>query len=239
MKNISLYLIAGLLLGFSAVFVGCEWESTEEGFNTSQGAGALVNFSGVYRSKTAAPLVGTTVTQLVILQTGNTLEVWDNNNSYYKGSVGSPGIVGTPDAVTGSYPSGATMVQAQVNFAGVNADTGETVTFVGVLHAVAVNDVRGTTSSTTTTVSTNASDSLSFGSGGYTNTTTTANNTQTQSGATTTYSITEANTQYVLDGNWIEGGGGGASTVISAISPASSGLFTTTTPAAGGGGAAP
>jgi hypothetical protein len=182
------------------VFAGCEdWESGDS-FNTSQGAGAFVNFSGVYRPRTGAFLVGSNITQIVLTQVGNSLEVRDSNGSYYQGSVGSPGIVAPVDPVSGMYPAGATMLQGQVNFGGENSITRKNVSFVGIIHAVAVNDVTGF--ETGVDVSSSSDLDVSVVSGPATVTLNDSSNSTYV--ATHTYSVTAANTQYVLSGQWVE-----------------------------------
>lgn len=223
------------LCGAFAIFQGCDWDDTGSGsYNTSQGGGINVNFSGYYRPKSGSFLVTSNVTHFVMTQIGNSLEVYDNNNSYYTGSIGSPGMMSEPNVSTMDYPAGAEMLQAQVSFSGKNAATGQDVSFVGVIHVVAVDDVQGTTSTETTT----AVDSTSTNTLGVTSidivappvtisdTTTTesedSNGVELTVETTTTYQITEQNTQYVLDGNWIEGG---AVTGISAIAPGTASTF--------------
>ena len=123
------------------ILSGCEdkWEDSGDGFNTSQGAGINVNFSGVY-----TPLAGTdiipavgesAITRLVLTQIGNTVEVMDDYGKTYQGFIGSPGVMTS----SGNYPSGATMMQGQISFSGNGVD------FVGTVRAVAVTDVRSTT----------------------------------------------------------------------------------------------
>lgn len=229
MRKIGTIMLAGVVSCMVAMFLGCEWESSsDDGFNTSKGAGATVNFSGVYRAKSGGVIVGN-ITQLVVAQAGNTVEVWDNNNSYYKGSVGSPGVVANIDSSTGAYPAGALLVQAQMNFSGKDEATHDMASFVGVVHAVAVNDVSGNTvtissgnsgaTNASTVVTINAPPILINNNSGNA----TSNSVATT--VTTTYTITEANAQYVLDGNWVEDGNAIGS--VSAISPASSGVITT------------
>lgn len=224
MRNIFSIMMVGAIAGLAAVFLGCEWQSTEDGFNTSKGAGASVNFSGVYRAKSGGVLVGN-ISQIVVAQAGNSIEVWDNNNSYYTGSVGSPGVVSSPDSVTGAYPSGAILVQAQMNFEGRNTSSSKYVIFSGVVHAVAINDVQGTTTAISSGVSTNSSTTININAPPVVINNSSGASNSVSSASTTTYSITEANSQYVLDGNWIEENGTSGS--VSAISPASSGVFTT------------
>jgi len=218
MKTITPMLMAGAVLGIAAVLAGCEWESVDNGFNTSQGAGANVNFSGVYTAKSGGALVASdaTITQFVIAQSGNAVEVWDNNGSHFTGSVGSPGVVSSADPTTLQYPAGATMVESQMTFSGENSGNGNSASFVGLVHAVAVTDVKGTT--VTTGVSTN--DVFTIGSAS--NVLYSVSESSYDNQSTTTYSITEANTQYVLQGTWSEDG---ANSVVYGIAPSSAGTI--------------
>jgi len=222
-KTISI-IMAGTISGLAAMFLGCEWESTEDGFNTSKGAGASVNFSGVYRAQSGGVLAGD-ITQIVVSQAGNSIEVWDSNNAYYTGSVGSPGVISSADSVSGLYSAGAIMVQSQLNFEGRNTSSGKYVIFSGIVHAVAVTDVQGTTTSVTVSGGTNNSTTVNINAPPVTINNQTTDATATSTGSTTTYSLTEANSQYILDGNWQEENG--TSYSVSAIAPAASGTFTT------------
>ncbi len=228
-KCVAVIAVALVALSF-AVFQGCDWEDTgSESFNTSQGAGATINFSGYYRPRSGAFLMDSNLTHFVMTQVGNSLEVFDSNNSHYTGSVGSPGVQAQPLVATGFLP-GAVMLQAQVSFAGVNQFTGADMTFVGIVRVVAVSDVQsvGTAADTsystsvdftpvTNTIGTSTSIE-SIETSAYT-----SNETFT---TTSTYAITEENSQYVLEGNWIEAG---AVTGIAAIAPSAASTFTTTT----------
>lgn len=246
MIRIFAFLLA-LLMSFSLLIIqGCDWDDTgSESFNTSRGGGITVNFSGYYRPRSGAFLVTSNVTHFVLTQVGNSIEVYDNNMSYYTGTIGSPGIMAGPDA-TGAFPAGAVMLQAQVSFSGKNAGTGKNVQFVGVIHAVAVDDVQGNTQTQTTTTTDDSVLSNSTNTSGETaidiiappvtinDTTETASENSTSSGttivnetvATTTYQITEANSQYVLEGNWMEGG---SVSGIAAIAPGTGSTFSTVT----------
>lgn len=130
-----------------AVGAGCEWSGPEsDSVNTSQGAGVDINYSGVYDGnlsggKAVSGSTLGTITRFVVSQSGNELDVTDNLGNRYKGRVGSPGTVSNPDPTTGSYPSGATVVQSQMSW------EGNGVEFVGVVHLVTVDDVRGNSSS--------------------------------------------------------------------------------------------
>lgn len=217
---------AVLLATSMGIITGCEWEDSGT-FNTSQGAGSSVNFSGFYRPKSGAVLVGSNITHLVLSQVGNSIEVRDSNNSYYSGSVGSPGTVVNRDPATGSYPAGAIMVESQINFSGYNEVTSQDVNFYGIIHAVAVNDVRGVdTTAGTSFDNTSTLDVLVTPAPGTTFSLTSTTNQNASTTITTTYEITEANSQYVLQGNWVEGG---ASYTVDAIAPAVSGTFSSGT----------
>ena len=211
---------ASCILALSAMIAGisgCEWEDSDD-FNTSRGAGVNVNFSGVYKGKSGSLISGKEdVTQMVITQTGNHIDVLVNNVTY-SGTIGSPGVVGTADATTGAYGSGANMLQAQVNF------SGEGVAFVGIVRAIAVTDIQGTTRTETTTSTTNTwfnwgvgEEDTGVGGGD------SVSQTDTETG-TTEYEIDESNTMYVLEGNWSEGA---SVHTVSGIAHAASGSFVT------------
>jgi hypothetical protein len=225
-KCVAVIAVALVALSF-AVFQGCDWEDTgSESFNTSQGAGATINFSGYYRPRSGAFLMGSNLTHFVMTQVGNSLEVFDSNNSHYTGSIGSPGVQARPTVAAGFLP-GAVMLQAQLSFAGVNQFTGADMTFVGIVRVVAVDDVQGVDRSTT--VDTSDSFGLDISDTSTPGTTVTIGNSSNQTDTvttTTTFTITEANTQNVIDGNWIEGG---AVSVIGAIAPSTASTFSTAT----------
>ncbi len=279
---------------------GCNWSSGDS-LNTSQGAGITINFSGVYKGnyddgKAVENKSGDSIVQFVINQSGNSIEVTDNLGNRYEGTVGSPGIVSEPNS-DGSYPAGAELAQAQISFSGKDYSANVDIEFVGVVHAVAVTDVQGTsyedtdvstdesassdsesqtssqsitddqtttsttvdndgTNTTTTTVLTigessdayyqesrttvvvenstgteisrtttvtgsATTDAASDSSSGSSDTSTTTTSTHSE------YEITEANTQYRLEGTWIQTGGG--SSGVDALSSGTYGLITTET----------
>ncbi len=195
-------------LGFVA---GCDWEDSDD-FNTARGAGATVNLSGVYTGRSGSLLTRegaeTTVSRLVLTHIGNTVEIRDNNNSYYTGNIGSPGVVSQPDSEMGAYPAGSEMLQAQINFAGENVDTGSAVEFVGIVRAIAVTEVTSLDRSLT------------------------IQDQELNQTSQYQYTITEANTRYVIEGNWVEGGDVFA---LNGEARAVGGTFTTPAPAGAGG----
>jgi hypothetical protein len=254
------------LAGIYSINTGCEFESagSEGGFNTSQGAGINLVFSGRYRPRAGSSEVvrGRGIVALTIVQSGNNLRVLDSNGSEYNGTVGSPGLIARPNVDTGAYPAGAELAQAQCEWTGVNRASGGQVEAVGVFHTVTVADIRGTTTSvaldtvddnvnnvafnsstvvndtnenssetvtvidagsTTITISSLSSDSRvddtesTLENQANQQNTTTGNTTDTSS-----YSVTEANTQIVLEGNWLESGG---ASVINGISSGTAGLI--------------
>lgn len=270
--------------------LGCDWSSQGTSLNTSQGAGVNINFSGVYEGaidgKAVAKTSKGTISRLVIQQTGNRLEVTDSQGSRYEGSVGSPGLVADP-RTDGTYPPGAELVQSQISFSGRDGVAQRDIEFVGIIHAVAVKDVRGTTTTETTGGgTTNASSSTSSdvqegkittvvnngettttieeltvgvpGVPGFYQKTTTTITTDNKTGqeisrtvktenievesdsattgssttTTTTYEITEANSQYRLEGTWIEKD----SPIVSRVDALSRGTFGIITIVSGGGG---
>lgn len=255
-----------------AIGAGCEWSGPEsDSVNTSQGAGIEANYSGTYDGllsggKAVSGSTLGTITRLVISQNGNELDVTDNLGNRYKGRVGSPGTVSSPDADTGTYPQGATVVQSQMSW------EGNGVEFVGIVHVVTVADVRGNTTTdnrsssdvttdnqTVTRTETRTLDTntvveqvVTIGTPAdpfYQQTTTTItydtatgrelDRTVTQVGTdtrttsnnnSTTFTLTEDNSQYRLEGTWIESGLGTSS--VDALSPGGIAVVTTVTPAA-------
>ena len=133
----------GLIVVAMGVLAGCEWDGDSSGVNTSKGVS--LNFSGVYHGDLdgGAIVAGRSITRFTLTQAGSAVQVWDNNGSYYEGAVGSPGVVSSPSD-TGVYPRGAELVQAQVSFKGTDGSTGREIQFVGVMHAVAVEDIQST-----------------------------------------------------------------------------------------------
>ena len=209
------------------MFISCDdkWEEGGE-FNTSQGGGININFSGVYRARTAgAPLVPegdeAAITRLIITQIGNTVEVRDDYNKLYTGYIGSPGVM-SPSS-SGSYPAGATMLQAQINFT-----NNKNVDFIGTIRAIAVTDVTShdTTTTQSGTQSTNITVTVSETIGGETTEVEIQNSSSTDTTTTDSriYRITEANAQYVLEGNWVRYHFDDV-IFIEAIAPAVSGTF--------------
>jgi hypothetical protein len=137
-------LLAGIVILTSA---GCDWSSGggTNSFNTSQGAGVNINFSGVYRGELSGGKVvdktsGGNIQALTISQTGNRLTIVDNQGSTYTGTVGSPGLLALPD---GTIPAGADFVQSQVSFSGKDGVSARDIEFVGIIHAVSVRDIQG------------------------------------------------------------------------------------------------
>lgn len=259
------------------VGAGCEWSGGggSGSFNTSQGAGINVNFSGVYDGRLSGGRAvqntsGSPITRLVISQSGNRLDVRDNNGSSYTGQVGTPGAIVDLDKQT-AIPRGADIVQSQISWSGHDNGAGRHVEFVGVIHVVSVADIDGQRSVRTQTSSsdnsTTKSDSgkntqtqtvndgtnttvttiVPLPNGGssvtvtvYNNqtgaeisrTVTTVKDSKTASSDTTTtvttkeFTLTEANSQYRLEGTWIETDG--KSSNVDALSPGGAGSVTST-----------
>ena len=258
-----------LLLG-----TGCDWSSGGSSLNTSQGAGLNINFSGVYNGNISGRAVDRTsagtIARLTIRQTGNRVEVIDSQGSRYEGSVGSPGIVSTAGA-GGSFPAGAELVQAQISWAGKDGVAQRDVEFVGIIHAVSVEDINSRTetkvisddSEQTSSSSDARENKQTFTANDGTNTTITtiltigvpgdpfyrqdittvvinnttgqeisrtvtrnSDNTRTKTNNSTvettkTYTLSEANVQYRLEGTWIEKN----SPIVSRVDALSRGTF--------------
>jgi len=286
---IARHVLCGLAVAGVVALTGCDWSSQGTSLNTSQGAGININYSGVYNGTFGGGLAVRrtskgNILRLVISQSGNRVEVVDNQGSRYEGSVGSPGAVANADS-TGSYPAGALIVQSQISFSGRDEVAQKDIEFVGIIHVVSVTDIKGTTDTQTdtdtdnntttetendtytynrtTTVTSNAVNGQTITttdraydgggnlvyqevtvttilpSGDRTTTsrviTDTRNETSTDTDnstrtvtSTTTYNITEANSQYRLEGTWIEKDSPIVSDV-DALSPGGTGSITTST----------
>ena len=244
MKKVLFASVATAAIGALAlVQTGCDWSSggATNSFNTSQGAGININFSGFYRGElndgkaVDRPSAGK-ITTFTMTQVGNRLDAIDNQGSRYSGSVGSPGLVSQP--VNGVYPAGAELVQSQVSFSGRDIVSGKDIEFVGIVHVVSVIDIEQEieSSSETETSTDTRTDTIvnvgqdttetitvvTIGTPGdpfYSQSTTTVvtdnqtgeeiSRTTTRTGSETSssfdgYQITEANSQYRLEGTWIE-----------------------------------
>ena len=250
-KALLLSLLASSLV-VAVMLTGCEgWTTNDAGFNSSEGAGATINFSGYYQGVDGRAVKTTSagnIVTLTIQQSGNAVEVRDNQGSVYRGSVGSPGAV-SPSSASGGYSVGAQLVQAQINFSGHDNVAAKDISFAGVFHAVAIQDIISSEVSdegsviTTDTYSDNTNrvvtTTQTIGAPGepfYSVTITTVKydvktgveiSRTVKTTGSTKYSITEANTQYRLQGTWVEEGG--VVSGVDALSPASAGLISTTT----------
>lgn len=156
MKRMWMWGSVAVLAAGLVAFLGCEWTTSTDSFNTSKGAGISINFSGVYYGnlsggRAVAGTSGSTISRLVVQHAGNSIKVVDNNGSVYEGSIGSPGVIAPPSS-SGVYPAGAQLAQAQVNFSGHDNVANRNVNFAGIIHGVAVDDVQGYTETETTTI---------------------------------------------------------------------------------------
>lgn len=247
-RKITSLVALAVVSSLTVFFTGCDWTSGGGGsdFNTSQGAGVNVNWSGVYfgqiSGKAVAVTSGGTINRLVMTQIGNRLEVTDNQGSRYVGAVGSPELLRSPSGV---LPAGSVFVESQVSFSGKDEVAGKDINFVGIIHVVAISDIDGSTEESTTTdaanntsgtASTNITRTIVEVGPDFTNTTEIVVNNPTStsrtidSTATTTttrtYQITESTSQFRLQGTWIEDAG--VSAAVDAISPGGIGSIVTT-----------
>ncbi|MCO5045160.1 MAG: hypothetical protein M9935_07770 [Kiritimatiellae bacterium] len=199
----------GLMLG-----AGCDWSSQGTSLNTSQGAGVTINFSGVYNGNISGRAVDRTsagtISRLTIRQSGNRVEVVDSQGSHYEGSVGAPGLVASP--TDGEFPAGAELMQSQISWAGKDGVAQREVEFVGIIHAISVEDISGTSKK-------NVSESTNEKSDNYTYTVTTTYTTN----ATSAQVITRTERAYDGDGNLV------FEEVTETTIPASAGDVKTTT----------
>ncbi len=266
MKKKSSSMLAALTVGLVvATTAGCDWttgSSSSGAFNTSQGAGVTINYSGFYQGEYSGRATANTgagnITSFTLTQAGNKINVIDNNGSRYSGSSGSPGLIARPNPTTGAYPAGADLVQGQVGWSGRNKATGRDIEFVGIIRAVAVRDIQGSQSQTQSGESVTTTRTFAQGTNTVRETTITigvpgdpfyqvtvttevlnpqnqviSTSTRTSGNSTSNlFEISDANTQYRLEGTWIEKNG--PTTAVRARAAGASGVITL--PAGGGGG---
>ena len=143
---------AACVLAAIAGLSSCDWTGgSESDFNTSRG-GLNINLSGFYKGvqsggRAVSRTSGGQISNFTIQQSGNVLEVLDNNGQKYRGNVGSPLAVATPSSL-GVIPTGAQLANFQVNWSGKDGVAGKNVQFAGVVNVVAVTDIRGTVTRT-------------------------------------------------------------------------------------------
>lgn len=181
------------LLSVLAGLSSCDWSGgSGSDFNTSRG-GLNINLSGFYRGvgsggRAVSATTGGNKTNFTIQQSGNVLEVTDNNGQKYRGNVGSPLAVATPSTL-GVIPTGAQLANFQVNWSGKDGTAGKNIQFTGVVNVVAVTDIRASTSRqlnvNDTTATNTATDNQTGGSVNNNQTTTTVTNNEGVNGSQT------------------------------------------------------
>ena len=136
-------------LAVATTLVSCDWSSggSGSGFNTSK-TNLDVNISGTYRGQINGKAVSNTsggnITQLVIQQSGNVVEVHDNQGSTYRGSVGIPNVALTgADGTAAMLPLGAELASYTVSWTGKDAVANRDVKFTGNIEIVTVDDITG------------------------------------------------------------------------------------------------
>ena len=248
--------LTAALLACAVTFWGCEWSGGSDGsYNTSRGAGANFNLSGVYSGlggsgRAVSSPSGGNITSFTITQTGNRIDVIDNQGSRYEGSVGTPQISSVPTG-TAVLPPGWQAAEFQMTFEGKDGVAGLNIRFVGVIDVVTLTEAQGTTTSSSSSSEQTITiepiddadqpggqpggDGLTSGVPSNVNITTNASSSQnTSTSSSTSFSFSEGGTQYRLRGSWIEEGGRVAS--VSAASPGNAGSLTVTTGSTATGG---
>jgi hypothetical protein len=247
--------LSAILLTGAVVFWGCEWSGGNSDFNTSKGAGANVNISGVYRGtlaggKAVSSTSNGNITSFTLTQAGNRVDVTDNQGSRYSGSVGTPILSSLPSG-TSVVPPGWLAAQFQVGWSGQDGVAAVPIQFSGVIDVVTIENVQGTSSS----ASSSSSADIEFEGGQGTNnsqtiiieepagdgttnriiivnndpnavqiTTNASQNIENSTESSTSFSLSEANSQLRLRGTWVEEGGRSSS--VSCISPGNAGTIT-------------
>lgn len=210
MKRFALSMIA-LTAATATVFVtSCDWSSgSQANFNTSNQS-SLTNISGFYQASRGGRAVNGTsrgnINSLTIQQSGNRVEVVDNQGSRYTGSVGAPLLVN--NLGDSSIATGALLSTYQISWSGRDGVAALDIEFTGTINLVAVQDITGETANRETErVVTTSTDGVVTNASG--SVTTTERNTSDTSGTTSEriFRIGDASTQLRLRGTWVEKGG--------------------------------
>ncbi len=226
MKKLRSLILMGGLLGITAVFLSCDFSSGGDvGFNTSR-AHLEVNFSGQYLGvledgKAVSMTSGGPITSFMIQQAGNTIEVIDSNGQKYRGVLGAPGALLNPESST-VLPVGAQLAVFQASWEGKDGVAAKDVKFTGVIDVVTVDRVEGDSTDQSIDTETSLEESeeregpvLIEDGGGLTNifdvstseSSSSSTSTSTSREITTTFELSENNSQLRLRGTWIEEGG--------------------------------
>ncbi len=247
MKRPMLFLTAATLAASSLLMTACDWESgSQQNFNTS-GLGGLTNISGFYQGgfsggRAVSNTSAGNIKSLSIQQSGNRVEIVDNQGSRYVGSVGSPGTLAPLGS--GTIPSGSNLATYQISFSGKDGVSARDIEFTGTITLITVTDIAGNSGDRardrTNGVSQSIEETINEETGIDPNTTTRTTTTTTTNNDTTTrnddsswqYSLTEASTQFRLRGTWVELGGG-----VSSVEAIAAGLKASVSSNPGGGSA--
>lgn len=166
--------------------VGCNWSSGgDSSFNTSR-TNLQVNISGVYDGQNNGKAVSNptagNITTLIVQQSGNVLEVTDNQGSSYRGSVGVPTNLASVDDNGNdvNIPLGSELASYQVGFEGTDNVSAQKIRFTGAITLVAVERINGTATTSanrTDTTSSQVDTTVNTGTSSSTSTDTTNNTT--------------------------------------------------------------
>jgi hypothetical protein len=232
MKRLHSLIMMSGLLGVTATLLSCDFSTGGDGgFNTSR-ANLEMNFSGQYLGllsggKAVSITSGAPITSFMIQQSGNTIQIIDSNGQTYQGVLGAPGAVIDPSS-SATLPVGAQLAVFQVSWQGTDGVAQKSVKFTGVIDVVTINRVEGDSADTSIDSESSSSEEITGpiiieDGGGLTNvfdvtsssSSSSANSTSRQ--ITTTFELSENNSQLRLRGTWIEEGGFVAQ--VSAASP--------------------
>lgn len=240
MKRISRSIAAAAILVGILISSACDWSSgSQDNFNTSGGS-ANVNVSGFYRGLNGGRIVANTsngnIVSFTIQQSGNRVDVTDNQGSTYTGNIGAPLV--SDDLSDGSIATGAVVASYQISFSGKDGVASRDINFNGVLTIVSVTDIQGRSGSSNSTLTSNSSTSTTGAtpvnnSDGSTTTVTGPTGSSTSNSSESSsfnFSLSGPTTQLQLQGTWVEVGG-----VVSSVNgfgpPAQGNITVAATPA--------
>jgi len=212
MKCLSRLFVTVVSLAGVFAFTACDWSSgSQENFNTSGGA-SVVNVSAFYQGLNGSRMVARTsrgnIVSMTIQQSGNRVDVVDNQGSTYTGTIGSPLFSG--DLENGTISAGTSAATYQISFSGRDDVAGKDINFTGILTFVTLTQVNASSESTTGSSSSSSDTSTTpivvTNPDGSTTTTTTSSSSDSagSSSSSFTYNFAPPSSQLQLQGTWVE-----------------------------------
>lgn len=213
---------------------GCDWTTGGSGFGTADVNFSGTYRGHLGGGRAVSQTSGGQISRLVISQQGDALEVLDNNGSVYRGRIGSVSTV-TVSGDADGFSAGDQLAHAQVSWSGHDNVAARQIEFTGNISVVAVTQIDGQASETSTSDISEGRTETEVIDGNEITVTITevidvggtleeteivitrdrvtgeelsrTTETRTLSSTSSEFILTAQNTQYQLQGTWVESGG--------------------------------